>query len=422
VSAGEELLRSGGGQVGIVSGMANPEHLAKLKQGVEAWNEWRKRNPEVAVDLSGANLREANLGQANLRKANLSGAGLTMANLSGSSLQRAELSAAILRWANLTRANLSEANLKGATLREAYLFEANLRGAELRAAILGMADFSWANLGGADLTEADLSGANLREATLIGVKLGGSDLSNADLSGANLREANLGGAEISGSRLGLTVFANTDLSGVKGLELCVHEGPSTIGIDTIFRSKGEIPDVFLRGCGVPEQFITYARSLVSQGIEFYSCFISYSTRDQEFAERLHADLQNKAVRCWFAPHDIQGGRKIHEQIDEAIRVYDRLLLILSEESMKSSWVDTEIAKARKRESKEGRQMLFPVRLVDFETLRDWECFDADTGKDSAREIREYFIPDFSRWKDHDSYKKAFDRLLKDLTAKDGKRT
>jgi hypothetical protein len=35
-------------------------------------------------------------------------------------------------------------------------------------------------------------------------------------------------------------------------------------------------------------------------------------------------------------------------------------------------------------------------------------------KDSAIEIREYFVPDFSTWKDHDSYKQAFDRLLRDL--------
>lgn len=32
----------------------------------------------------------------------------------------------------------------------------------------------------------------------------------------------------------------------------------------------------------------------------------------------------------------------------------------------------------------------------------------------GREIREYFIPDFSKWKDHDSYQKAFERLLRDL--------
>jgi hypothetical protein len=54
--------------------------------------------------------------------------------------------------------------------------------------------------------------------------------------------------------------------------------------------------------------------------------------------------------------------------------------------------------------------------VDWETIRDWECFDADTGKDLAVEVREYFVPDFSNWKDHDSYQQALDRLLRDLKA------
>ena len=157
-------------------------------------------------------------------------------------------------------------------------------------------------------------------------------------------------------------------------------------------------------------------SLLKEAIQFYSCFISYSTKDETVAQRFYADIQNNGVRCWFAPHDMRSGKKLHEQIDEAIRVYDRLLLVLSEHSINSEWVRTEIAKARKRELRENRRMLFPVRLVDFETLRDWECFDADTGKDSAREIREYFIPDFSNWKDFDSYQKAFQRLLSDLKA------
>src|SRR5689334_4754005 len=97
--------------------------------------------------------------------------------------------------------------------------------------------------------------------------------------------------------------------------------------------EAQIPDVFLRGAGVPDGFIAYVGALVGQAIEFYSCFISYSTKDQLFAERLHADLQAKGVRCWFAPHKMSGGKKLHEQIDEAIRLYDRLLLILSENSM-----------------------------------------------------------------------------------------
>ena len=81
---------------------------------------------------------------------------------------------------------------------------------------------------------------------------------------------------------------------------------------------------------------------------------------------------------------------------------------------------TELRKARKAERQSGQRKLFPVRLVDFETLRDWECFDADTGKDSAREIREYFIPDFSNWKNHESYQESFDRLLRDLKSQDSK--
>jgi hypothetical protein len=109
--------------------------------------------------------------------------------------------------------------------------------------------------------------------------------------------------------------------------------------------------------------------------------------------------RTRGVRCWFAPHDIKGGKKIHEQIDEAIRIYDRLLLILSEASMESEWVKTEIANARQKEVNQKRQVLFPISLVPYASVRQWKCFDADTGKDSAREIREYFIPDFSNWRD-----------------------
>lgn len=111
---------------------------------------------------------------------------------------------------------------------------------------------------------------------------------------------------------------------------------------------------------------------------------------------------------------LREGKKIHEQIGEAIRLHKKLLLVLSEHSINSEWVKTEIAKARQREVREKCQVLFPIRLVDFETIQQWECFDADTGKDSAKEIREYFIPDFSNWKNHDAYQQAFDRLLQHL--------
>jgi hypothetical protein len=175
-------------------------------------------------------------------------------------------------------------------------------------------------------------------------------------------------------------LADVDLSSAVGLDLVQHTGPSYIDLNTIKTVPTRYREAFLRGCGLPEIYIGYLPSILEDPVQFYSCFISYATADQEFAERIHADLQANGVRCWFAPHHIQGGQKLHQQIDEAVRVYDRLLLIVSEQSMKSRWVETEISKARKRELRERRRMLFPVRLVEFDTLRDWECFDADTGK------------------------------------------
>jgi uncharacterized protein YjbI with pentapeptide repeats len=355
--------------------MANPEHLAKLKQGVEAWNQWRNENTKIEPDLEGAAL----------------GAG----HLRGIYFRKASLDAAILIDTNLTRADLS-----GATARRAHL--------------------EGATLAYSDLMNANLSSANLNGVNLFGANLFGANLTWANLTGANLTGATLDNSDMTRAYIGGTSFGDNNRHDVGGLETVHHFGPSTIGTNTIYRSKGKIPEVFLRGCGVPDEFITFAKSIVTSPIQFYSCFISYSTKDQAFADRLYADLQNKGVRCWFAPHDVQGGKKIHEQIDEAIRLHDKLLLILSPHSMESEWVKTEIAKARKRELRDQRRVLFPIRLAPFETLRDWECFDADTGKDSAREIREYFIPDFSHWKNHDSYQEAFQSLIRDLKASDAK--
>jgi hypothetical protein len=311
--------------------------------------------------------------------------------LGGAYLNGANLGGANLSAAHLSGAELIGTKLSGANLREANLFAAKLRGADLRAAIL-----RGANLRAADLLEADLNGVDLRW--------------------THLGRANLVAANLLGVRMWGTTLTEIDLSTVKGLETVRHDGPSSIGLDTIYLSKGNIPHVFLRGAGVPDNFIEYMSSLTGKAFEYYSCFISYSTKDQGFAERLFADLQTKGVRCWFAPHHIQGGKKLHEQIDTAIRMHERLLLILSPDSINSEWVKTEIAKARQREVRDKTRVLFPVRMgISFDQLRDWEYFDADIGKDSAREIREYYIPDFSQWKSHDSYQEEFAKLLRDLT-------
>src|SRR5262249_26975192 len=154
----------------------------------------------------------------------------------------------------------------------------------------------------------------------------------AELSGAILSEAVL-----SEARVVQTKFGDVDLSEVKGLEKITHNGPSTVGVDTLIQSKGKIPEAFLRGCGVPDVWITNIPALIGamQPIQFYSCFISYSHKDEEFAKRLHARMTQEKMRVWCALEDMEGGKKLEEQIDQAIRFHDKLLIVLSPNSMGS---------------------------------------------------------------------------------------
>ena len=136
--------------------------------------------------------------------------------------------------------------------------------------------------------------------------------------------------------------------------------------------------------------------------------ISYSSKDDAFARHLYADLQSNHVRCWFAPEDLKIGDRIRTGIDEAVRVHDKLLLILSKSSVTNGWVEREVKAAMAKKRKEKRTMLFPVRVdkAVFESPFDW-----------ATEIRhERNIGDFTRWKDHDEYQKVFERLLRNLKA------
>lgn len=344
--------------------MNNAEHVLVIKQGVVAWNAWRSENFFVKAELSNVDLAAADL----------SGAMLIYANLDG---------------AYLRHARLTDAALTGLSLRSANLEGADLSGKDTLADV--------------DLRSSKLKGANFRGRKLVGVDFSGADLTDADFSDTTINWCRFGGH---------------DLRSVRGLDTIKFEGPSEVAIDTIYRSKGKIPESFLRGCGVPENLIRYIPSLVNaeDGIQFYSCFISYSAENGDFAKRLHGQMRDAHLRVWFAPEDMKGGKKLHEQIETAIRVYDKLLIVLSEASLQSEWVMDELRKGFKAERDTGKRKLFPVRLIDYETLERWECRDSLSGKDLAEEVRQYFIPDFSNWKDHDPFEAVFDRLLKDLRA------
>jgi len=187
--------------------LANPEHLAKLLEGVDAWNEWVDEHPETVADLSGADLSRVALYERR-----------SFRDLR--SVLSPNFSLAELHDANLSHANLTYAIVRGTHFQRA--------------------DLQYSILNSADLSGADLTGANLRHCDLAGSNLSGANLTEAELMSANLYFANLVGANLTGARVGSTIFGDNDLGSVKGLETVWHAGPSTVGIDTIYRSQGKI--------------------------------------------------------------------------------------------------------------------------------------------------------------------------------------
>lgn len=336
--------------------MANQEHVKIIKQGVEVWNKWREENIFIVPDLSTPYLVSPGIGKMSEPDTETAKAGLSGMNLSG--------------------VNFGGANLSGTNFNRAILSGANLVGARM------------------DYTD-------LIEAKLMKAQLGGVDFTGAVLRGADFSEAIISG----------TIFADVDLSLVKGLDTVTYwGGPSTIGIDTVIRSQGKISEIFLRNVGIPAPIIEAIPSLIGSlsPIDYYTCFISYSTKNEDFVKRLHSDLLTMGVRCWFAPKDIKIGDKIRARIDESIRIYDKLLIVLSEYSIASDWVEKEVETAFEKEHRQHKLVLFPIQLDDavMATTQAW-----------AADIRRTrHIGDFRQWKNHDDYLKALEKLLRDLKA------
>lgn len=445
--------------------MANQQHIEILQQGVEKWNQWRAENQDIEPDLSayaftkniinnepqiilkGANLRKANLAgsrlrladlrsadlsEANLQKSNLSGAFLVQANLDG-----ANLSAAVLQGANLSDTKLNGAVFRGASLgqgkfmghefyfgktifevpkwrRGNYFFE-QTRNTILRNATLNKSDLRWA-----DFSNADLIGASLRDANLYATTFRGANLREVDFGGACLYETNLNFAHLDDvnfgrSKLKSTYFLNVDLSKSKGLDKVRHDGPSTISMDTLFRSHGNIPASFLQGTGAPDAFIEFYETFSSGDIEYYSCFISYSGSDQEFAHKLHADLRREGIRAWLVPDDMKIGDPILPGSYQAIPSDAKLLLVLSKNSVNSDWIELEVNQTLEHERRTYEDMgddeppvaiLLPI-MID-SSINEAKPF-------WAKNIRkERHIENFAEWQNKPSYQNALDGLLKNL--------
>lgn len=346
--------------------MANPEHLAILDQGVEVWNQWRNDNPSIVPNLRFGYLAERDLRQINLQ------------------------------WADLTGVSLRGADLRVSNLSETRLFKMDLMDADL-----GGANLTGAVTSSVFLSRANLARANLRSTHLCGVLLDAVDLTHATCS--------------------FTSFISLDLSQVKGLNTIRHQGPSSIDMETLIRSKGKIPEAFLWGCGVPEEYITYMPSLIGgSAIQYYSCFISYSHADKSFARRVHDTLQARGIRCWLDEHQMLPGHDIFAEVDRGIRLWDKVLLCASQHSLTSWWVDNELETLFKKEQQLMKEhgdkvgALIPLDL-------DRYLFSDECRTPKKTQIQSRIAADFKGW-EHDNavFEREIERVIKALRTDEGR--
>ena len=377
--------------------VANLKHMDIIKRGVDSWNTWRVNNSHAVPSLSEAGLHMAYLNKANLSRADLSDAGLRLADLIEANLKGADL-----YWANL-----SEANLRGANLRGANLQGTNMTGSNLRSTRLNAANLSQANVSRADLNNAELIRAKLNGADLNGADLRDAVLKDAILIGTNLTGANLDGADLSNAIVGATLFGNVDLSRVKGLETLLHLGPSTVGIDTVYKSRGNIPVTFLKSAGVSRHLIDYIELFVDRQEEYYSCFISYAEKNRRFARKLFDDLRFYGIRCWLATERIKKRDRREAITLSAVKLHDKIILIMSEDAMEKEWLENEFNAALEKEMKSAKTVVVPVILDDavHGSSKPWAI--------KMRNSR--YIYDFSGWEEEEYYEEALENLLAGLS-------
>ena len=427
--------------------MADPEHVVLAKSGATAIAKWREVNylipntltsytlkyqledisaserfePEFVygrarLDLSGASLSRSKLPGVDLANDELFGIDLTNSNLrmaefQGSNLHSAHLSRSNLVHANFSRANLSSCFLTRSNLSMSTFSSANLTGADLSSSDLSFANLeganlSRANLSAANLTGASLNGASLRNATLFATNLTQTDLTGADLRGANIIKAELESAAFFEAVFGMSTFVNCDLSSAIALDFSRHTGPSTIGLDTIVKSRGLLPKKFLLDAGVAEPFVAVQDSLIGAKRKYPSVLTIGSKQDTVLAKRLENSLRSAQISCWNFAADDESWVQSSETIQGHTGYFDRLVLICTDSCLES----TE-ARRRLAEVTGGKN---EAALRNITTLAVGSLFE-DSSDELCTLLKQGVVVDFRGWDDLRVFEIAVTSLIKVLT-------
>lgn len=318
-------------------------------------------------------------------------------------------------------------DLSGVDLAGAAMYAIELEGTQKTRSPIYDLNNRVVTLSGAKFSKANLSGAVFSETMIIG-----TDFSNANLTGAvfvrsHLIRTNLKGANLSGARLMNTSFSDCPtLCKAKSLDKLEHSGPSTLDSRTLRSCVKDLPNDFMLGAGYTMEEINRLQAMYFDPKQFYSCFISYSRQDTEFATWLRSELIKNEISCWQDTHDMRGGDYWRRQIYDAIEKQDKMILVCSRNALSRPAVIEEIIEAIDHERASKSQKLFPVRIDDYilsaqlEETAKTKVSSGEWRNNWVSYVRAYHIPDFSAWKNKRKIVGEKQKLLKALRNPEGR--
>lgn len=278
-------------------------------------------------------------------------------------------------------------------------------------------DFFKANFRNSCLFGSDLSNCNFKKSSFVN-----SDLTSCLLNGSKFIESIILGCNFLYTTLKETVFLDSLIKDVKNIDKCIHKGRSYIDGKS-FKLSRNLPESFLIGCGLadweyevykiydPEITLSESQKTNNsiydlkklQSEKFYSCFISYSSNDEEFASKVYTDISRKGAKCWFAPKNMVFGSDIYDSVDLAIESYEKIILILSTSSSQSVWVEDEVKKGFAKEKTINKKIIIPILLTPKSDLvmNPWVKKIIDN---------RHFI-DFKNWHDDNTYLQCLETLI-----------
>lgn len=366
------------------------------------------------------------------------------------------------------RYNAGERNFAGSDLSDLYLPNAKLTDADFSECMfhncrIAYTDFSRCNFSRAEFDDCNAIGAvfvdcDFHDAHLMQSAFGQADFFRAKFQGTrfltpNVREAFFVEAQFSdaiiiGSRFddanfGFTTFERTLISAcsfpdVRVLGPCQFDANTmsislSVSIIEFQRLKPGEPNYeearkeFLETLRTTRLFFSKAGGVSEAQLKSYSTalgllprdgarvFISHSAGDQQIAEIIRRRLEADGFETWLASSKLRGGRHVIDEISHAINESVNFFLILSDASLQSGWVRTEIRKLFQLERSTRPIRLFPITITSSPAvLKDWNCPDVDLGIDLAAWVRNHKTYDFAQWQDPETVENAFVTLLRDV--------